>query len=348
MRTARFRLTVTAFGVVCHLFSWASAGADSPGARAAGTPVASAPISVATIVDDYVRACGGPAQARVTSETRKGTLTRGSGGAAPLETSAKAPGKWRYLQVLAWGDQISYGFDGSNAWVQDTTSIEGMDPRQLQDLQLLLDVQAPLRLHELYPKMSVRSIERIDEKDVAVVDAESREGIGSELVFDRESGLLLRAGGMSFSDYRPVGEVRRPFKVRLGDNLEMQFLEIRHNVEVDESLFQRPACVLPMREPPLYQEEKYVQVDEASMDACVGEYLAPNNVTFTLSRQQNHLMFRGPRGAYELLAHSSTEYVRGYSNVSFHFVKDEAGRVAQLVITSPIQTITAQKVTKSP
>lgn len=348
MTIARFRVMFMAFGVASSLASWLSAGATSPTVPAAGGSAESASISVATIVDGYVRACGGPALARITSETRKGTLTRGSGGPAPLETSAKAPGKWRYLQILAWGDQISYGFGGLNGWVQDTTSVEGMDPRQLLDLQLLLDVQAPLRLHKLYPKMSVRGIERIGERDAVVVDAESREGIGVELAFDRSSGLLLRAGGMSFSDYRPVGDVQRPFKVRLGDNLEMQFLEIRHDVEVDESLFQRPACVLPMREPPLYQEEKYVQVDEAAMDACVGEYLAPNNVTFTVSRQQNHLMFRGPRGAYELLAHSSTDYVRGYSNVAYHFVKDATGAVTQLVITSPAQTITAQRVTKSP
>ena len=348
MTTVRFRVTTTAFALATCLASWLSAGATSPKVPPVGTSAESASISVAAIVDDYIRACGGPALARITSETRKGTLTRGSGGAAPLETSAMAPGKWLYLQVLAWGDQVAYGFDGSSGWIQDTSRIEGMDPRQTLDLQLLLDVQAPLRLRELFPKMSLRGIERTGEMDVAVVDAESRDGIRTELAFDRSSGLLLRADRTSFSDYRPVGEVRRPFKVRLGDNLEMQFLEIRHDMEVDGSLFRRPACVLALREPPLYKEEKYVQVDEASMDACVGEYLAPNNVTFTVSRQQSHLMFRGPRGAYELLAHSSTDYVRGYSNVAFRFAKDDAGRVTQLVITSPTQTITAQRVTKSP
>ncbi len=312
------------------------------------------PDSVAAVVERYVQACGGSALAEVTVEKRKGTLVRGQSGQVPMTAISKAPGKWLYNQVFAYGDQASYGCDGTTAWLQDTKGVDSMDAAMRLDLDMLLDVQAPLRLRQFFPEMRLKGVEKTDGREMVLILARSRDGREAELAFDRESGLLMKAGDLRFEDYRTLGKVKRPYRAFIGDDpgglglqLKMDWTEIVQNAPAQDSAFLRPSCSLPLKVSPLFQPRRYIQVSEEAVQACVGVYQHPTNpgITYTATRQQNHLMMRktGWGQALEIMPESELDYSIRFLNFEFHFVKDSSGRVAALEI-GPERAIRATKI----
>ena len=293
------------------------------------------------IVKRFIQAVGGSELVNVGTEKRTGTLIRGVSGAVPFEMISEASGKWYYHQVFAYGDGVSYGFDGGQAWIQDTEGTSGLPPQERLELALLLDIQAPLKLEELFPRMTLKGPEKIGQKEAVVLSVESREGFGSELAFDRVTGLLLRAGDLFFEDYRDVGKVKRPFLVHFGKDsgpnplrLKMQVSEIRQDIDVDGSIFMRPVCSLRPVPPLFYKLRKEVQVGQESMEACVGVYQSNSdpNILFTVTTQGPHLMIErtGWGMRVEIRPESETDYFMRFLHRDFHFVKDAAGRVTGL------------------
>jgi hypothetical protein len=321
---------------------WAVAVCAAPMSAVGQTP------SAATLLENHIRACGGPALAAVTSERRVGTLVRGQSGPVPFESVARAPGRWSYNQVFAYGDQVTYGCDGDSAWVQDTREVAQISGRERLDLDLLLDVQAPLRLREVFTELAVKGIETKEGKEVTVVRASSREGGDVELVFERESGLLVQAGDLVFEDYRPVGEVLRPHRIWIGGDpdslglrLRMDITAITQNVTIPEALFERPVAPLPMRPGPLFKRYRRVAADRGAMDACVGSYQHPTRpeITYTVTRQDDHLMLEqtGWGQAIEIIPSSPWDYFIQFINLEAHFRRDDEGRVTALELVAQRQ-----------
>jgi len=293
------------------------------------------------IIQRYIEACGGPALDIIKAESRTGTLMRGVTGKVPLVTHAGTGGRWCYDQTFAWGGQISFRSDGTRGWIVDTDSAWSMPEEQRRDLQLVLDFQAPLKMSNLFPQMTTEGTDSVGGKEAIVVLATAPDGTSTELAFDRESGLLLRAGQVYFDDYRPVGEVSRPHRVLLGETVGeehrqmiMEFSEITHHGEIDNSLFSEPGCVLALRDAPLYTRRVQVEVPIEALDACAGSYQIPGdtNVIWEVARQQSHLMIKrsGPGTWYEIKPESATDYFIGFLNAEFHFVKDSTGGVTSL------------------
>jgi len=300
-------------------------------------------ISVKTIIERYVKACGGPQLRTITCENRNGTLLRGQTGKVPFLLSSMSPGRWRYHQTFAFGDQVCYGFDGTEGWVQDTKKVRPMDEGQALELSLLLDPQAPLRIETLYPSMELIGAEKVGDHDVHTILATSASGLHTELAFDRETGILLRAGGMVFEDYREVDGVLRPFRIRLGDTdgdahlqMVMEITETQHSGVLDESMFETPDSPLPLVDAPLYTPRTQVDVTTAAMDACVGEYRHPtqDGVMYTVTRRRDHLMLRrtGWPTERELLPASETEYFFRFPGLDFRFITGGSRRATHLDI----------------
>jgi hypothetical protein len=295
----------------------------------------------ADVVERFIQASGGPELAKIRTEIRTGTLVRGASGPVPFEMIAAASGTWLYSQVFAYGDRVSYGFDGGQAWIQDGEGVSALPPAERLEMVLLLDIQAPLKLECLFPKMSVKGFEKIGEKDAVVLAAVSEEGLGLELAFDRATGLLLRAGDLFFEDYRDVGKVKRPFIVFFGKDdaqnslrLKMQVAEVQRDVEVDAAAFVEPACALRPVPPLLYKFRKEVPVGRESLEALAGVYQSNSdpNVLYTVATQGPHLMIErtGWGTRLEILPESETDYFMRFLNREFHFIKDASGRVAAL------------------
>ena len=306
------------------------------------------------IIENYLSSCGGSALAEIKTEIRKGTMLRGASGKIPVEIIAKSPGKWRFDLTFAWGDRVCYGFDGTTAWVQDSKSVSPMNPRQRLDLQLILDIQAPLNIQKYYPVMALKGSEKVSGREAVTVMAATQDGINTELAFDNETGLLVRAGQIFFEDYRDVGSVKRPFRILLGREeggkhlqMKIQFTKIQHNHEVDDFQFQQPACGLPSIEAPLYKQRNQVEVSIEALDACVGEYQIPElpDVTYTVTRQQNHLMLErtGWGQKFEIKPESEDDYFIQFLNWEFHFIKDASGKVTHLEIKAN-QRLKAKKI----
>jgi len=305
------------------------------------------------IIDKYVQASGGEALRTIETETRVGTLVRGPQGKVPLTTFAKAPDKWRYNQVFAWGDQVSFGFDGKSAWTADTSGVGQLDPRQQLDFQLLFSPAAPLRLTELYPQMQVTGSEIIADKKATVILGRSAEEFSTELSFDEETGLLVRAGAMYFEDYRKTGDVVLPHRIVLGKAegerlpMAMQFDEITHNADVDDSIFERPVCNLALAAPPLHKTRVPIELGIEALESLVGVYQHPTraDVTLTISRQGNHLMIgmTGVGFRQEIRPESATDFYIAFPDREIHFLQDSLGKVTHLVI-GPDSTVAGAKI----
>lgn len=321
---------------------------------AENTMLSTVSITADKIIEKYRQACGGSALAEIKTETRKGTLVRGESGKVPFEIISKAPGKWFYNQVFAFGDQVSYGCDGMNAWVQDTKGISEISAQERLDLQVLLDAQAPLKLAEFYPEMTVKESKKIGENEFIIVRAKSKEGITTELEFDLQTGLLARAGDIYLEDYREVGKVKRPYRIFIGDDpgeeqlrMKMEIAEIVQDIDVADSIFKPPVCALPFKKAPLYTFRKDAVVSNEAMNACVGVYQHPTKpeVTYIVSRQGDHLMlFRtGWPNRFEIRPESELDYFVRFLNWEFHFVKDETGKIIQLEI-GPDRAVKAMRI----
>ena len=297
-------------------------------------------LQISQILEKYLVACGGAeALDDIKTEFRKGTLVRGITGRVPFEIRSTAEGKWYYEQVFAWGDRIVYRSDGTFGWIQDTRQVSDIKPDEFLYLRLLLDVHAPLRLREFFPDMILAGSEMTGDKDAVILAAKSPEGLETELYFDIETGLLLRAGDIYFEDYRDAGKVKRPYRIIMGNGadenhlrLSMQITEIKHDQNMDNSYFSEPQCMLAPKDSPIYREWKETEPDTTAMDECVGEYQFAQGYNVNITRERDHLFFKITGGGikYEIRPASDRDYFMKFNNLSFHFIEDDSGQVNHL------------------
>jgi hypothetical protein len=108
------------------------------------------------------------------------------------------------------------------------------------------------------PNLRVVGIERVDDHDAYVLQAKLDSVTTQRSYFDVVTGLLRREitttetllvpleEQVDYDDYRDVGGVQLPFRVRISDGAPYStttrtILEIRRNVPVADSLFRAPA-----------------------------------------------------------------------------------------------------------
>jgi hypothetical protein len=263
-------------------------------------------------------------------------MVRARSGRIPLTVVSLPPNRWHWTQTLAWGDRLSFGFDGNGGWIQDTGGVAPMTPGQATTFQLLFDITAPLKLRSLFPDITIQASDEggeIRESPTTVLLGRSRDGLEIELAFDTDKGLLRRVGEVALEDYRDVNGVTRPFRLRMGELMVVDFSEIRHDLPVDETLFHKPETGLPSTDPVIYRTHDKTQVSIEELDACVGEYQLPEGPTFSVVRQGEHLMFQAPGSMrFEIFPMSERSYVMHFNHLEFHFLEDETGAVGQLAI----------------
>jgi imidazolonepropionase-like amidohydrolase len=205
-------------------------------------------------LEKYVRAIGGEGTyRRLNSRASKGTFTStrlGAKGAA--EIYEKAPNK--RLTVLRGADFGTYrqGFNGAVAWEQrpgggGAQELPGFSKREG-------NFYLPVTMHEVYPRLEYRGTEGLGGRRAHVLEA-PRGGQPKRWFFDAETGLLLRAEirnaagqlveSEEYGDYRSVDGTRLPFSVRRlegdGVDIDIQLSEVRHNVALDDALFEKPS-----------------------------------------------------------------------------------------------------------
>ena len=215
--------------------------------------------TVDQILDKYVQALGGKAaMEKLTSTASKGTFelpTFGASGSAELWE--KAPNKTALKLDIPGFGIVQQGFNGTVAWSQDPQSgLREKTGAELASEKLDAEFYKPLKLKQLYPKISVKGKDKVGEKDAYVLEATPAEGSTETWYFDVTSGLLMRQdieretpqGKMAIQvfqeDYKDVDGVKIPHTVRQvtpAFTIIIKLDEVKHNVAIDDAKFTKPA-----------------------------------------------------------------------------------------------------------
>jgi hypothetical protein len=231
--------------------------AESAEASAAPKPT---PPTADQILAKYTEALGGAAAIeKLKTRSMKGTWLTANGISLGYEVYQTAPD--RIYTVLNTPKQgvIERGFNGTTAWEKSARGLRNLEGVELFQLQRYPDLFKDIKLQGQFTRLTFGGREKIDGKDVYVLRGQGKDGKGERLYFDAQNGLLLRRittirtivglipEQVDYEDYRDVGGMKLPFTIRVTSidsfsSSTRTFIEIKLNVPVDETKFNKPAA----------------------------------------------------------------------------------------------------------
>jgi photosynthetic reaction center cytochrome c subunit len=241
----------------------APANPSGPGAAPAAqaTPASSPAMpSADEILNKYITAIGGQAAIdKLKTRVMKGNITTSGGQTLTYEIAQAAPDRAYEIFVSQRGT-MERAVNGAMGWERNPQGLHDLAGQQLTDLKTSLQLFRNLRLKEQYVSLRLGRKDKIGEREVYVLTGTTADKKRERLFFDAENGLLLRRVTYTetmigtipeqtdFEDYREVEGVKMPFIVRLssvdvGNPVSTRtFTEIKLNVAVDDSKFNKPAA----------------------------------------------------------------------------------------------------------
>jgi hypothetical protein len=211
------------------------------------------------ILARYTEALGGTAAIeKLRSRTMKGTWLTANGTSLGYEVYQIAPD--RIYAVLNTPKQgvIERGFNGQTAWEKSARGLRDLEGPELYYLKRYPDLFKDLKLTGQFTRLAFAGKDKLDGKDVYVLRGQGIDGKGERLYFDVQTGLLLRRltstptmvgvipEQVDYEDYRDVEGLKVPFTIRVTmidavSSYSRKFTEIKLNVPVDETKFNKPA-----------------------------------------------------------------------------------------------------------
>jgi zinc protease len=210
------------------------------------------------ILDKYVKALGGrKAMEKVKTRVAAGTVELVPMNVKGTFESYAATERKSYskLSITGIGDIIE-ATDGRSAWT--INPVQGSRERtgaELAQVKLSSDLYRDIRLAELYPKMEVKEIKKVGEREAYVVTA-TAEGVPPETwYFDTQTGMLLRSDATVtspegsqpistfYEDYRSIDGIMLPFRIRTETpsfQIVMNYTEVKHGTAIDDAKFAKP------------------------------------------------------------------------------------------------------------
>ena len=207
----------------------------------------------------YTAALGGQeALARINTYVLKGTFQlTGSSGKLPVELYVKKPDRSLMIVQVPGLGTLRRGASGGVAWFQTPTGgLSANAPSELTEVERDHDIYRGGQIRALYDEVRLESRARLSGRDVYIVEGKPAKGPAEKMLFDTESGLLLRwdivrrrAGSATqfvrvyLDDYQDVGGVRVPFTIRYflePRELVLRLDDVQHNVELKDELFAKP------------------------------------------------------------------------------------------------------------
>lgn len=230
--------------------------------RDASSPPAPSPDPaqvVGAIFDKYAEAVGGQdASDRIQTYVLKGTFEMtGRVAKLPVEIYVKRPDKSLMVVEIPRLGAVRRGRTGGVAWSQTPFAGVAEDsPNELTEVERDHDLYRAGKIRELYRAVRLEGRARLNGRDVYVVEGKPAEGPAEKMLFDVETGLLLRwdvvrrAPGrpnvfarIYLEDYGDVGGVKVPFTIRYyfePREMVLRLGEVRHDVPLDDAMFERP------------------------------------------------------------------------------------------------------------
>ncbi len=149
--------------------------------------------TVDQILDKYVYAIGGKAAVeKITSRVIIGSLVA-PGGTAPLEIYEKLPSKFLVIIDSPISGMSQNGFNGTVAWSQNRENgLREMSGPQVENFKREYDLHREIKLKTLYPKLTCKGKEMINDRETFVVKAVAADSIPETMYIDVRTGLLIR------------------------------------------------------------------------------------------------------------------------------------------------------------
>ncbi len=234
-------------------------GGPTPGASPQASPSPTPALPTADeIFSKYAAALGGQTSIdKLKSRTAKGTVTQANGNSFQFELTQAAPDKF-YLLVTTPQGTVERGFNGQVGWEKTTRGVREITGAELINFKATNGLFSLLKLKEQYSKPPRVRKDKLNDRDVYVVDGTTNENRRMRLYFDATSGLLLRRtttmptmvgiipDQVDLEDYREADGLKFPFTARaagieVGNPTSTRtFTEIKLNVPVDDAKFNMP------------------------------------------------------------------------------------------------------------
>lgn len=226
--------------------------------RAEAETAPSEPKNAEEVFDRYLKAVGGADAVKAIKSrvTKAETQLDPYNVTGKVETLQKAGN--RYFEDFSLENVGSFhrGYDGKTGWskspfdgIKDLTGLSLASAKEEAELQL------PARMKEVFAGAKLKGKEKKQNAEVYVVEFPGKDK-PAEAYFDVKTGLLV--GGKkevdtqngvqmeerTLGDYRTVDGVKIPFSIKKSAG-EMtattKVLEVKHNVEIADSKFAKPA-----------------------------------------------------------------------------------------------------------
>ena len=232
---------------------------DEPGdpfEQAPGQPAAD------QVLDRYIAAIGGAQRvASLTSLAARGTyIGFDDAEKVPMELYARAPVSGRRSCTALSGDTVTT-IDGLNGWIaappaDKPVPLLTLTGQELEGVRVEAELLFPSRVKEMLTGWRVGVPALLDDnREVRVVQGNTRGGAVVTLCFDAGTGLLVRlvryaaspvgrlVTRIDYDDYREVSGVRMPFRwtVRwLSGQSTFELTDVQANVGIDPARFTQP------------------------------------------------------------------------------------------------------------
>ncbi|MEJ7575699.1 MAG: hypothetical protein WKF74_01695 [Pyrinomonadaceae bacterium] len=213
------------------------------------------------IFDKYTEAVGGrEAVERIKTYTLEGAFEmRGRDLTLPVKIYVKKPDKSLMEIDVPRVGTIRRGTSDGKSWSQTPlTGIRQDAPNELTELERDHDIYLAGGIKNLYQSVRLESKARLNGRDVYIVEGKPREGPAEKMLFDQETGLLLRwdivrrqpnrpnvFARIYLDDYREIGGVKVPFTIKYfvePRELILRLNDVEHNVELGDAMFAAPAA----------------------------------------------------------------------------------------------------------
>jgi len=226
--------------------------------RAQSAPTEALP-SADEVIEKYATAVGGKAALeKLTSRVSIGTVEFDvMPESFSLEIYEKAPNKQCMIMDVGQFGVFRFGYNGTVGWEDNPqTGFSELNGMRLAVMKREAEFYRPIKLKEIYPKMTVTGKETINGHEAYVLEVTPPDGPSEWMYFDTESGLLVRHKGQNesptgpimvertMSDYHEVDGIKLPFTTyvsRPDFSSTIRLSEVKQNVPVEDSKFDKPA-----------------------------------------------------------------------------------------------------------
>src|SRR3989475_1631084 len=205
------------------------------------------------IVEQYVKAAGGKALARIQTLTIEGTFAGDDGKSGTYTLDTKLPNRY-YSELLLGEKNLIEAYNGKSAWHQNHAgelgTLVGPEGMQLEAAAQFYNSRL-LNLKKNKITMAFAGHTQVRGKDTLQLAVTTATGVKRQVFFDPQTHLIVKeaatVGGIDeeilYDDYRAVNGVELPHKIELhrgNDKYDISVTRAVINGTVGERVFDFP------------------------------------------------------------------------------------------------------------